>query len=127
MRKSNAISTLKVFEIDFEEGLLMTYCDKFKALSDPIRLDILDELSNGELSAGDIASRFSLSHSKVSYHLSILKKVNMISERKYNLINGFEMDFKEGRKTEAYAKRVGLLELIIGIILLSVVGVLTIL
>ena len=61
----------------------MNYCDKFKALSDPIRLDILDELSIGELSAGDIASRFSLSHSKVSYHLSILKKVNMISERKY--------------------------------------------
>ena len=61
----------------------MNYCDKFKALSDPIRLDILDELSNGELSAGDIASRFSLSHSKVSYHLSILKKANMILERKY--------------------------------------------
>ena len=61
----------------------MNYCEKFKALSDPIRLDILDELAKGELSAGDIANKFSLSHSKVSYHLSILKKVNMVSERKY--------------------------------------------
>ena len=52
----------------------MNYCEKFKALSDPIRLDILDELAKGELSAGDIANKFSLSHSKVSYHLSILKR-----------------------------------------------------
>ena len=31
----------------------MNYCEKFKALSDPIRMDILNELKNGELSAGD--------------------------------------------------------------------------
>lgn len=38
-------------------------------------------------------------------------------QKKYNLINGFEEDYKAGRKTELYAKRVGLVELIIGIIL----------
>lgn len=38
--------------------------------------------------------------------------------KKYNLINGFESDFKEGRKNEEYAKRVGLVELVIGIALL---------
>ena len=27
--------------------------------------------------------------------------------KKYNLINGFEADFKAGRKNEDYAKRVG--------------------
>ncbi len=37
-------------------------------------------------------------------------------KEKYNLINGFEVDFKSGRKTESYAKKVGLIELIIGII-----------
>lgn len=37
--------------------------------------------------------------------------------KKYNLINGFEEAYKAGRKTELYAKRVGLVELIIGIIL----------
>ena len=37
-------------------------------------------------------------------------------KEKYNLINGFERDFKSGRKTESYAKKVGLIELIIGII-----------
>ncbi len=37
-------------------------------------------------------------------------------KEKYNLINGFESDFKSGRKIESYAKRVGLIKLIIGII-----------
>ena len=37
-------------------------------------------------------------------------------KEKYNLINGFEGDFKSRRKTESYAKKVGLIELIIGII-----------
>ena len=38
--------------------------------------------------------------------------------KKYSLINGFGTAFKEGRKTEAYARRVGLAELILGILLL---------
>ena len=39
-------------------------------------------------------------------------------KKKYSLINGFEAAFKEGRKTEIYARRVGLVELILGILLL---------
>ena len=42
--------------------------------------------------------------------------------KKYNLINGFEEAYKAGRKTKRYAERVGLVELIIGIIL-TVIGV----
>ena len=41
-------------------------------------------------------------------------------KEKYNLINGFERDFKSGRKTEVYAKKVGLVELIIGIIFILI-------
>lgn len=41
-------------------------------------------------------------------------------KEKYNLINGFEGDFKSGKKTEAYAKKVGLVELIIGIIFILI-------
>ena len=35
--------------------------------------------------------------------------------KKYNLINGFEADFKAGRKTEDYAKQVGMVEFVLGI------------
>ena len=38
-------------------------------------------------------------------------------KKKYNLI-GFEADFQDGRKNEAYAKRVGLVEFVVGIALL---------
>ena len=41
-------------------------------------------------------------------------------KEKYNLINGFEADYKSGRKTESYAKKVGLIELITGIILILI-------
>lgn len=61
----------------------MDYYDKSKALSNPIRLDILNELNNGELSARDIVDKFALLNSKVSYHLVILKKADMVTERKY--------------------------------------------
>ena len=37
---------------------------------------------------------------------------------KYSLINGFEAERREGRKTEAYAKRVGQIEFTLGIVLL---------
>ena len=39
-------------------------------------------------------------------------------KKKYFLINGFEDDLKSGRKNEDYAKRVGLTEFVIGIVML---------
>lgn len=39
-------------------------------------------------------------------------------KKKYSLINGFDAAFREGRKTERYARRVGLVELILGILFL---------
>lgn len=39
-------------------------------------------------------------------------------KKKYSLINGFEAAFREGRKTERYARRVGLIEFVLGTVLL---------
>jgi len=41
-------------------------------------------------------------------------------KKKYNLINGFSADYQAGRKNEKYAKRVGLIEFILGIVLLAI-------
>ena len=38
--------------------------------------------------------------------------------KKYSLINGYIRDYNAGRKDEIYAKRVGLAELIVGIVIL---------
>ena len=43
-------------------------------------------------------------------------------QKKYNLINGFEEDYKNGRKTESYAKKVGLIEFVLGIVL-ALIGI----
>ncbi|MBS4974962.1 MULTISPECIES: autorepressor SdpR family transcription factor [Clostridium] len=54
----------------------------FKALSDNVRRDILVLLNNGPLSAGEISEKYKLTNSTISYHLSILKKSNLIYEKK---------------------------------------------
>lgn len=54
----------------------------FKALSDPVRREILEMLKEGALSAGDIANKFDMTQATISYHLSILKKANLVYERK---------------------------------------------
>ena len=52
----------------------MGFAETFKALSDPIRREILLLLRKGSLSAGEIGSHFEMTGATISYHLSILKK-----------------------------------------------------
>ena len=44
--------------------------------------------------------------------------------KKYSLINGFEEDHKADRKNEAYARRVGMVELVVGTAILIAAGIL---
>lgn len=60
----------------------MGFEQTFKALSDPIRREILMMLKSGALSAGEIAEKFSITAPSVSYHLNQLKKANLIKETK---------------------------------------------
>jgi DNA-binding transcriptional ArsR family regulator len=54
----------------------------FKALADPTRRQILQDLQAGELSAGEIASRFTISAPSISRHLGVLKSAGLIAERR---------------------------------------------
>lgn len=60
----------------------MSFEKSFKALADPVRREILQLLKNGRMSAGEIASHFAMTQATVSYHLSILKKADLIWEEK---------------------------------------------
>lgn len=65
----------------------MSFADTFKALSDPMRREILQLLKNGKMSAGEIASHFEVTSATVSYHLNLLKKADLIfEEREKNFI-----------------------------------------
>ena len=54
----------------------------FKALADPTRRQILQDLQGGELTAGEIASRFTISAPSVSRHLGVLRNAGLINERR---------------------------------------------
>lgn len=58
----------------------MGFAETFKALSDPIRRDILSLLKTGRLSAGEIGSHFEMTGATISYHLGILKKAGLVFE-----------------------------------------------
>ena len=48
------------------------------AIADPIRRDILVLLRRGDLTAGDIASRFDVSRPAVSRHLRVLRDAGVV-------------------------------------------------
>jgi DNA-binding transcriptional ArsR family regulator len=54
----------------------------FRALADPTRRQILQDLQGGELTAGDIASRFTITAPSVSRHLGVLRNAGLINERR---------------------------------------------
>lgn len=70
----------------------MGFPETFKALSDPVRRNILVLLKNGRLSAGEIASNFDMTGATISYHLSQLKKAGLIFESKYKNYIYYELN-----------------------------------
>jgi DNA-binding transcriptional ArsR family regulator len=54
----------------------------FEAIAQPHRREILRLLSTGELSAGEIASRFPLTQPAISQHLKVLKDLGLLNERR---------------------------------------------
>ena len=63
-----------------KEGDTVGIQTTLKALSDPIRREILELLKNGRLPAGEIAEHFSVSGAAVSKHLSVLKDADLIRD-----------------------------------------------
>lgn len=51
-----------------------------KALSDPIRREILNLLKTGKLSAGEITEHFDVTAASISRHLSVLKEADLIRD-----------------------------------------------
>ena len=51
-----------------------------KALSDPVRREILDLLKSGRMSAGEITGHFDITAAAISRHLSVLKEADLIRD-----------------------------------------------
>jgi len=66
--------------------------DTFKALSDPVRREILVMLRDGPLPAGEIAQHFDMAAPTISYHLAQLKKAELARETKYKNYIYYELN-----------------------------------
>ena len=58
----------------------MSLHNTLKALSDPIRREILNLLKSGRLSAGEISDHFPVTGASISRHLSVLKEADLIRD-----------------------------------------------
>jgi DNA-binding transcriptional ArsR family regulator len=63
-----------------------------KALSDPIRREILEFLKSGRRSAGEIAEQFPVSGAAVSKHLSVLKDADLIRDTRAGKFIYYELN-----------------------------------
>ena len=63
-----------------------------KALSDPIRREILALLRNGRLSAGGLAEQFPVSGAAICEHLSVLKEADLIRDAREGKFIFYELN-----------------------------------
>ena len=63
-----------------------------KALSDPIRREILAMLKAGRLSAGEITEKFPVTGAAISKHLSVLKEADLIRDTREGKFIFYELN-----------------------------------
>ena len=63
-----------------------------RALSDPIRREILKLLKGGRMSAGDIVDHFDVTGASISRHLSVLKEADLIRDKREGKFIFYELN-----------------------------------
>ena len=81
--------------------------ETLKAISDPVRREILEMLKEGKKTAGEIASRFELTAATVSYHLATLKKAGLVAETKYKKYIFYELNLSVFEQVLIWIKGLG--------------------
>lgn len=65
--------------------LLALVAERFKALAEPARLQILNALRGGEMTVGELVDTTELGQANVSKHLQLLYSLGFVSRRKEGL------------------------------------------
>ena len=63
-----------------------------KALSDPIRRQILEMLRGGRMAAGEISEKFLVSGAAISKHLSVLREADLIRDTREGKFIYYELN-----------------------------------
>lgn len=65
--------------------ILVLVAERFKALAEPVRLDILHHLRSGEMSVTDLVNVCGQGQANVSKHLQVLHNLGFVKRRKDGL------------------------------------------
>jgi len=65
-----------------QDALRRFKADVFQALAHPTRIAIIEELRNGELSAGSLMERLGIEQANASQHLAVLRAKRILTNRK---------------------------------------------
>jgi DNA-binding transcriptional ArsR family regulator len=80
--------------------------DRFTALADPTRRDILEMLARrGQMSAGDIAAQFEMSAPAVSQHLKALRQADLVLVERRGQQRIYRINVAAMREVEHWAHR----------------------
>jgi DNA-binding transcriptional ArsR family regulator len=77
--------------INIEKTIYSMHADICKALSNPIRVEIVHELRGGELGFGELLEITGMSKSNLSQHLSLLMDKGLIFQRKDGINKHFRL------------------------------------
>ncbi|HEY9818084.1 MAG TPA: metalloregulator ArsR/SmtB family transcription factor [Candidatus Obscuribacterales bacterium] len=77
-------------------------CSGFHALSDPLRLQILDLLRQQELCVCDLCDRLEVRQSKLSFHLKTLKEAGLLRSRQEGKWSYYSLNLPEIACLEQY-------------------------
>ena len=70
----------------------MSLQNTLRALSDPVRREILNLLKSGRMSVGEITEHFDVSCAAVSRHLSVLKEADLIRDSREGKFIFYELN-----------------------------------
>ena len=79
--------------------------DLLKALADPLRLQIIESLSNGEKCVCDLIQEIGLAQSKISFHLKVLKESGLITDRQSGRWVYYKLDISALNELELWLKQ----------------------
>jgi len=60
----------------------MDFCETFKALGDPVRVEILKLLKEDARTVSELVDNFDISQPAVSHHLAVLKSVGLVKSKR---------------------------------------------
>jgi ArsR family transcriptional regulator len=64
------------------EDLVELIARRFRAISEPMRIKLLDQLRDGEATVGELSNSLGASQQNVSKHLSVLADAGILGRRK---------------------------------------------